>query len=99
MAEKFGSDMEANDYFIDKVIENYLIVAIENCKRSQQGKMKALITDAMENWILKRNERRQDELYLGRLKFHEELKKSCGEFYSALKRAWGFYPIKVDYFK
>jgi hypothetical protein len=99
LAEKFGSDMEANDYFIDKVIENYLMVAIENCKRSQQGKMKALITDAMENWILKRNERRQDELYLGRLQFHEELKKCCGEFYSALKRAWGCYPIKVDYFK
>jgi hypothetical protein len=99
LAERFSCVMEANDYFIDKVIENYLRIAIENLKRSQRVKMKGLVHDAMEKWVLKRNERRCDELYLGRLPFHEELKRCCGEFYSALKHTWGCCPIKVDYFK
>ena len=96
---KFASEVEASDYFIDKVIDTYLVTAIHVLKRSQREKMRATIIHVKEKWVLKRNERRQAELYLGRLTFHEELKRSCGEFYSSLKSIWGFSPIKLDYLK
>jgi hypothetical protein len=99
LAYKFASMMEANDFFIDKVIDTYLVTAIHVLKRSQREKMRATIIHVKEKWVLKRNERRQAELYLGRLTFHEELKRSCGEFYSSLNSIWGFSPIKLDYLK
>lgn len=99
LADKFASEMEANDFFIDKVIDTYLVTAIHHLKRSQREKMKALVLQGKENWTMKRNKRRQAELHLGRLPFHEELKRSCCEFYSSLKSIWGFSPIKLDYFK
>jgi hypothetical protein len=61
--------------------------------------MRAKVKDAKEKWMMKRNEHRQAELYLGRLPFHEELKRNCSEFYSSLRSIWGFNPIKLDYFK
>jgi hypothetical protein len=96
---KFASDVEASDYFIDKVIDAYLVMAIHNVKRTQREKMKALVVHAKENWITKWNEDQRAELYLGKLKFDEELKRSCGEFYSSLKSIWGFSPVKLDYMK
>jgi hypothetical protein len=48
---------------------------------------------------MKQNERQWAELYLGGLKFDEELKRSCGEIYSSLKSIWGFSPVKLDYMK
>jgi hypothetical protein len=33
LADKFASDSEANDYFINKVIDNYLVTAIQNLKK------------------------------------------------------------------
>ncbi len=77
LADKFASEMEANDYFIDKVIDTYLVTAIHVLKRSKREKMRAKVSHAKEKWIMKRNEHRQAELYLGRLTFHEELKRSC----------------------
>jgi hypothetical protein len=94
LADKFASDSEENDYFINKVIDNYLVTAIHNFKISQGKKLKALILSAKEEWMITSNERRQAELYLGRLPFHEELKRSCGEFYSTLKSTCGFCPTK-----
>ena len=96
---KFASEGEASDYFIDKVIDTYLVTAIHDLKRTQREKKKALAVLAKENWIIKRNERRRAELYLGRLKFDEELKRSCSEFYSSLKSIWGFSPVKLHYMK
>jgi len=99
LADKFASEMEANDFFIDKVINTYLVMAIHNLKRTQREKMKALVVHAKENWIIKWNEHRQAELYLGKLKFDEELKRSCGEGYSSLKSIWSFSSVKLDYMK
>jgi hypothetical protein len=45
------------------------------------------------------NECWKAELYLGRLPFHEELKRSCGEFYSTFRSTCGFCPTILDYFK
>jgi hypothetical protein len=95
--DKFASELEACDYFIDKVIETYLVTAIYHLKRSKRERMKTLVVDAKEEWIMKRNEHRQAELYLGKLPFHEELKRSCREFYSSLKSIWEFSPLKLDY--
>jgi hypothetical protein len=81
LAGKFASEMEANDFFIDKVIDTYLVTAIHVLKRSQREKMRAKIIHAMEKWFVKCNEHQQAELYHGRLTFDEELKRSCGEFY------------------
>jgi hypothetical protein len=61
--------------------------------------MRANIIHAKKNWIMKCNEHQQAELYLGRLTFDKELKRSCGEFYSSLNSIWGFSPIKLDYLK
>jgi hypothetical protein len=58
--------------------------------------MKANIIHVKEKWVMKWNEHRQAELYLRRLTFDEELKRSCGEFYSSSKSIWGFSPIKLD---
>jgi hypothetical protein len=85
LADKFASEMEANEFFIDKVINTYLVTAIHHLKRSQREKIKALVLQGREKYMMKHNERRQAELYLGRLPFHEELKRSCGEFYSSLR--------------
>jgi hypothetical protein len=40
---KFASEVEACDYFIDKVIETYLVTAIYDVKRIQREKMKPLL--------------------------------------------------------
>ncbi len=45
--------------------------------------MKANIIHAKEKWIMWHNEHRQAELYLGKLTFDEELKRSC-----ALTQRW-----------
>ncbi len=42
VTDKFASKMEANDFFIDKVIDTYLVTAIHHLKRSQREKVKAL---------------------------------------------------------
>ncbi len=99
MQDKFASEMEANDYFIGMVIDTYLVTAIHVLKRSQREKMRAKFAPAKVKWIIKCNERQQAELYVGRLTFEEELKRSCGEFYLSLKSIWGFSPIKLDYIK
>jgi hypothetical protein len=59
LAGKFASEMETNDYFIDKVFDTYLVTAIHDLKRSQREKMKALVGHAKEKWMIKRNEQRQ----------------------------------------
>jgi hypothetical protein len=61
--------------------------------------MKALVVHAKGKWTMKHNEHWQAELYLGRLPFHKELKRSCGEFYSSLRSIWGFCPTKIDFLK
>jgi hypothetical protein len=61
--------------------------------------MKALIVHIKEKWMMKHNEDWQAEFYLGRLPFHEELERSCGESYSLLKYTWGHCPTKLDYAK
>jgi hypothetical protein len=86
---KFASELEAGDYIIDKVIDTYLGTAIHHLKRSQREKMKALVVYAKEKWMMKHNDHQQAELYLGKLPFHEELKRSCCKFYSSLRSIWG----------
>jgi hypothetical protein len=36
LADKFASEMEASDYFIDKVVDTYLVMAIHVLERSQR---------------------------------------------------------------
>ena len=96
---KFASETEANNYIIDVVVNNYIITALHDLKRSQRKRLKEKVKEAKEHWIMKRNGRQQSELYLGRLTFDQELKRSCGEFYSSLKNVWGFSPTKLDYMK
>jgi hypothetical protein len=43
LADKFASETETNDYFIDKMIDTYLVTAIHHLKRGQREKMKALV--------------------------------------------------------
>jgi hypothetical protein len=80
----FASEV-ASDHFIDKMIDTHLAMAIHALKRSQRETMRAKVKVAKDKWIMKHNEHQHTELYLGRLKFEEELKRSCGEFYSSLK--------------
>ncbi len=75
LADRFASEMEANDYFIDEVIDTYLVMAIHVLKRSQREKMRAKVSHAKEKWIMKRNEHQQAELHLGSLTFSKELKR------------------------
>jgi hypothetical protein len=96
---KFASEREANDYIINVVIDNYIVTALHDLKRSQRKRLKEKVKEAKEHWIMKRNGRQQSELYLGRLTFDQELKRSCGEFYSSLKNVWGCSPTKLDYMK
>ncbi len=53
LADKFASEVEASDYFIDKVIDTYLVMANHTLKRSQRETMKAKVNDAKEKWIMK----------------------------------------------
>ncbi len=99
METKFASEREGNDYIIDVVIDNYIITALHDLKRSQRKRLKEKVKEAKEHKIMKRNSQQQSDLYLGRLTFNQELKRSCGEFYSSLKNVWGFSPTKLDYMK
>jgi hypothetical protein len=45
---------EKLDYFIDNVIDTYLVTAIHHLRRSQQKKMKALVALAKEKWKTQR---------------------------------------------
>jgi hypothetical protein len=49
LADKFASEMEANDFFIDKVINTYLVMAIHVLKRRQKENMRAKFIHAKED--------------------------------------------------
>ncbi len=99
LEDRFASEMEANDYFIDIIVETYIITVIHSERKSLRGRLKAKVSNARELWLIKRNEHRQNELYLGRVPFHDELRRSCEEFYATLRNIWGFSPLKLFYMK
>jgi hypothetical protein len=68
-------------------------------KELKREKMKALVVHAKEKWMMKCKEHQQAEFYLRRLPFHDELKRSCGKFYSLLRSIWVFSLSKIDYLK
>jgi hypothetical protein len=96
---KFTSEVEANDYFIDVVVDTYIVTAIHSEHKGIRKGLKAKVSRVKELWMIKRNEHRKNELYLGTLPFHDELRRSCGEFYAALRHVWGFSPEQLLYMK
>ena len=43
---------------------------------------------------VKRLQRLRRESYLRPMKFEDDLRRSCAEFYFELKKKWGFTPVK-----
>jgi hypothetical protein len=77
---------------------------VKNCKdhserKSLQGRLNAKVSNARVLWLFESNKHPRNELYLGRLPFHNELRRSCEEFYATLRNIWGFRPLKLFYMK
>jgi hypothetical protein len=96
---KFTSEAEANNYFIDVVVKTYIVTAIHHECKGIRKRLEVEVSRAKELWIKKQNKHCQIELYLGTLPFHDELRRSCEEFYAALRNVWGFKPYQLFYMK
>jgi hypothetical protein len=97
LQNQFASQADANDYFIQVVVTNYVTTTLHDFRnqRRKWERLKRKVPSARRKWIKKRDERRQAEAYLGISPFAYELRRACEEFYSALKNEWGFSPIKL----
>ena len=89
--------MDANDYFIDVIINSYLMTALHAFRSNARkvARLKRKTWQAKLQWMRKRDLRRVNELYLGVQPFSYELRRCCEEFYKQLKKAWGFTPVKL----
>ena len=96
MSANFETKEDANYHFIVVVIDKYLVKALQEFKNNQRKKsrLKRKVLAAKMKWNMKREQRHQTEAYLGSLPFHHELRRSCEEFYCALRKEWGFSPEK-----
>ena len=97
LQDYFSSKSDANDYFIKIIVDSYVTTTLHEF-RSQRRKSKRLkrqVPTARKRWVAKRDRRHQEEAYLGSQEFPYELRRSCEEFYSALKMEWGFSPTKL----
>jgi hypothetical protein len=94
---RFSSVDEANDYFIQVIIEGYLVIALHGFRNNKRklAKLKRKVPAAKRRWNKSRDDRRQKEAYLGSKSFPYELSRCCREFYHFLKKEWGFTPEKV----
>ncbi len=97
LQNQFASQADANDYFIQVVVTNYVTTTLHDFwnQRRKWERLKRKVPSARRKWMKKRDERRQAEAYLGISPFAYELRQACEEFYSALKNEWGFSPIKL----
>ena len=93
----FTSEVDANDYFILSVIDAYVMTALHGFKnnRKKLSKLKRKIPEAKRQWKIKQHARRYREIYLGSQPFSYELRRSCEEFYSVLKKDWGITPERL----
>ena len=93
----FASQADANDYFIQVVVNNYVTTTLHVFQKNQRKweRLKRKVPSARKKWIKKRDERRKAEAYLGISPFSYELRRACEEFYSVLKDEWGFSPEKM----
>ena len=94
---RFSSEMDANDYFIDVIINSYLMTALHAFRSNARkvARLKRKTRQAKLQWMRKRDLRRINELYLGVQPFSYELNRCCEEFYKQLKKAWGFTPVNL----
>jgi hypothetical protein len=58
-------------------------------------RLKQQVPTTRRRWLAKRDRWCQEEAYCGSQEFLFELRRSCEEFYSALKMKWGFNPRKL----
>ncbi len=89
---KFTLEVKANDYFIYVVVVTYIVTAIHSECKCVRKRLEAEVSRAKVLWIKKRNKRPQNELHLGTLPFHDDLRRSCEEFYA-------FKPYQLFYMK
>lgn len=93
LERKFSSEQEANDYFILTIIDAYLKAILRDITGNINiSRLKRRIPEVKYQWMIKRDRRRRDELYLGVLSFKDELSRCVDEFYNELKKVWGFSP-------
>ena len=96
LRDHFSSESHANDYFITVIIDAYLTTILHEFKNPRKSRrLKRKIPTARRKWLVKRDLRRQAEAYLGPQPFPYELRRSCEEFYLALRKEWGFSPKKL----
>jgi hypothetical protein len=94
---RFLSEMDANDYFVDVVINSYLMTALHAFRSNARkvARLKRKTRQAKLQWMREQNQRRINELYLGVQPFFYEPRRCCEEFYKELKKAWGFTSVKL----
>jgi hypothetical protein len=91
LERKFSSEQEENDYFILTIINAYLEALLRDITGNINiSRLKRRIPEVKHEWMIKRDRRRRDELYLGVLSFKDELSRCLDEFYNELKKVWGF---------
>lgn len=96
LSEKFRTEEDAKKHFIVLVIDTYLVRALDEFKNNKRkaSRLKQKVLVAKHKWDVAREGRQQREAYLGSQPFHYDLRRSCEEFYSILKKEWGFSPEK-----
>lgn len=96
--DDFPTDRSVEDWSINCIIDEYIAIALPTLQRSQRQKTFLIkVNEAKAQWNKKRASRQRVELYLGINDFDSELKRSCAEFYSELRKALGGNPLRWYY--
>ncbi len=94
-SDLFPTESSVDDFCLNVVIEDYIKVILEmfHGQRPRRNYLNKL-TAAKEQWIIRRKLRLNRERYLGSNTFDVELRRSCGEFYTEVRKVLGCCPIR-----
>ncbi len=94
-SDLFPTEDSVEDFCLNFVIEEYIKVTLELLRggRARRNYLNKL-TAAKEQWMIRRQLRLNQERYLGGNSFDVEIKRSCAEFYTEVRKVLGSCPIR-----